>query len=129
MPGVIARMSLSIDSEKVGESETGTYSKNNNGEQQHGDDGIIGISDGNTECEYRCSVIVTTRTSNGYKKLTDAIKNKKYIDVHITNEFGVDDYWKGKVMSQEYSGDSRNGTLKGSFTIRNGEDPLSLGED
>lgn len=122
MAEVIKRAVCYANNAKIAECESSDYSENTNGEQQHGQDGVIGISVGNQEVEIRVNIIRTLNPKTGMQIIEDAIRTQSYLD--FAYKVGAKMIFaKFKCVSRNYTSDSRTGTLKGNFVFRNGENP------
>lgn len=118
----IKRATAFASSKKIAELETSDYSENTNGEQQHGVDGVIGITVGNPEVELTFNVVRPVAPSAGLAEMETAIKTQKTIT--LAYKIGSDlIYANYKCMSRRYTSESRTGSLKGVFVFRNADNP------
>ncbi len=118
----VKRMSISIDSKKVAEAQNVTVRINTNGEQQHGQDGVMAISVGNLEIEASCSIIRVLNPQAGLAAMESALIEQKLVTAGM--KIGEKTLMVPMVpVTGEYSSESRTGTLTGAFTLRNAGDP------
>lgn len=111
-----------IDSQKIAELESSDYSETTNGERQHGIDGVLGISNGNPEVELRFNVIRVVAPGGGLSKMESVITSQA--PVTLAYKIGSN-LIQGtfKCVQRTYTSDSRTGTLKGTFTFQNADNP------
>lgn len=118
----IRRASAYVESMKVAEMESSDYSENTNGERMHAQDGVLGISTGNPEVELRFNVIRPVNPKGALMKMEEVIAGQQYVT--LSYKIGTKIISAAyKCTQRSYSSDSRTGTMKGTFTFMNAENP------
>ncbi len=121
----IQRGHVYADSIKLAELVDATFSGASNGEQHHGDEGVVGIGEGNLTGDIRCNHIIPTPGSAASNKLLELFFNQDYCAVSFQmNSKAVSG--KFKLVECEITSTSQTGALMGSFTFRNGDTPKLL---
>lgn len=121
----IKRASVYIDSAKLAEMSDGSFDHNNNSEQMHGVEGILAATDGNQTVQFQFDTARPTSTSSALTALEDAMMTQKLVSCVFA--FGGKQYQVAcKVQTAKISSESKSGTLKGSWTLINAENPKLL---
>lgn len=115
---IIRPLSVYVDGDKQAEITSGSYKINSNDEAQITDGGYTGHSDGAVMAEVDVKTVVGVTTS-GYKKVADAILNKRYVAVAIPIE-GKAHQMVGRFKTLSADWDHKNGTTMGGLTFEGG---------
>lgn len=115
---IIRPLSVYVDGDKQGEVQSGDYKINSNDEAQITDGGYSGHSDGAIMVTMDIKTLVGVTTS-GYKKVVDAMLNKRYVTIAIPVE-GKAHQFVGRIKETAVNWDHKNGTTMGNVTFEGG---------
>jgi hypothetical protein len=116
----IQRAQVYVDSVKLAEMPDATLSSSSNGEQHHGSEGVVGISEGNLTGDVRCNTVIPTPGTAATNKLLELHFSQDYCSLSF--QMGSKAIaGKYKLVECEIQTTSSSGTLTGNFTFRNGD--------
>ena len=121
----IKRASVYIDSAKLAEMSDGSFDHNNNSEQMHGVEGILAATDGNQTVQFQFDTARPTSTSSALPALEDAMTTQTLVSRAFALG-GKQNQVACKDQTAKISSESKSGTLKGSWTLINAENPKLL---
>lgn len=121
----IKRAAVYINSAKLAECSDSSFDHNNNSEQMHGQEGVLGATDGNQTVQFQFDTVRPTSLTNAATALEDAMMSQALVS--CVYAFGGKQYQVAcKVQTAKMSSESKSGTLKGSWTLINAENPKLL---
>ncbi|NUP08453.1 MAG: hypothetical protein HOW73_20580 [Polyangiaceae bacterium] len=118
----IQRAHVYVSSIKLAELSDATFSGSTGGEQHHGDEGVVGISEGNPTGDVRCNHIIPTPGTAASNKLLELHFSQAYCALSLQMG-GKAITGKFKLVECEITSTSATGALTGSFTFRSGDTP------
>lgn len=121
----IRRAQVWVNNNLLVEVETAELTFNSNSEAQHGQEGVLGNSQGNLEVEIRFTGATIVNKKVGLSAIEDAMVAQE--DVTVVYRQGSSTYqMAARVKTGSYSSDNRSGVPKHNFTLGNSENPKKL---
>lgn len=118
----IKRASLYIDGQKLAECSTSEMQINTNDDRQHGQEGVLGGTTGNTEVDFNFDMVIIVGFPGASKKVADAILKHKEVSMGFFHG-GRFLSCSAKFKTATYKSDAKGGTLVGSFSAMSTAEP------
>lgn len=118
----IKRAPLYIDSSKLGELESVTFTWTNNNERLDGVEGVGGQSEGNAHVDVQATAFIPAAWSGAGDKLIAALQSQAEVGI-VVPFAGKQWQVPCKLNTMQIQSESRSGTLRGTFTFTNSAPP------
>lgn len=118
----IRRSTLYFNSAKLAELESSDFTSKTNGERMHGQDGVIGISQGNIEIDISAKIIALYIPKAAMLDIVEKHFNQEYAS--LSYKIGTV-LWNMdvRVTDLAFNSESRGGSNKGSVTLMSAGNP------
>ena len=115
----VRHASIFVGSKKVGEMYNNTMDHNSGDEQQFGDDGAVGMSDGAITTTFDFDTFVPVAGASYDPRIS--FLNKDDVDVTVGPIAGKLTQLTMRFMKCNYKSDAKAGTLNGTFQLQGGK--------
>ena len=118
----IKRSTLYINSAKLAELESSDFTSKTNGDRMHGQDGVIGISQGNIEVDISAKIIRLYIPKAAQLAMEAAHISQEYVSVSYkigTVLWNMD----CRITDLAFNSESRSGSNKGTVTLMSAGNP------